>query len=372
MHVGIITMFYHSSNYGGVLQSYALIKAMEKLGMDAEQICYNHYSAFSWKKRLKRRMKQCLSLMKHPSCLRTYLRMNRRQNTVVYASENIIKHSSKVYTERTIMDCVNDYDAFVTGSDQVWHGEWPAYFLTFVPSSKRKISYAASTGKTKLTGDDIRFICNCTKDYKAVSVRESDTAVQLQEAMPDKKVELVLDPTLLLDKEDWDTVASDRLLNQPYVFCYFLGNDQRMRSLSSEYAIKHGYTLVTIPHMQQKVEINDLHFGDIQVFDAAPQDFLSYIKYAEVIFTDSFHASVFSQIFRRQYYVFGRLEHQEMNNRIITLTDMFESRPHFIEKINQYRLDYLENLPAIDYERCCNKYERMREKSIDFLRRNLT
>lgn len=371
MQIGIVTMFYNSDNYGGVLQSYALVKAIEKLGMNAEQICYNHYSAFNWKQRAKKKLVQYISLIKHPSYVSIYRLLNKRKKAVVKESGSLVKHSRKVYNEKTISNCIENYDAFITGSDQVWHGEWPAYFLTFVPKSKRKISYAASTGKSILTEDEIKTIGEKTKDFTAISVREADIAEQLQKYMPDRKIELVLDPTLLLDQKDWDEVASERLMTKPYVFCYFLGSDSRMRTLAFEYAKNHELTLVTIPHMQQKVETDDLDFGDVQAFETTPQDFLSYIKNAEAVFTDSFHASVFSQIFNKQYYVFGRLEHKEMNNRINTLTEMFDSRSHFIEDIHQYQLEYIDNITDIDYGKPCDKYEKMREKSIAFLYCNL-
>ena len=74
----------------------------------------------------------------------------------------------------------------------------------------------------------------------------------------------------------------------------------------------------------------DINFGDLQLFDAIPQDFLSYILYSEMVFTDSFHASVFSLIFHKQFFAFGRTEHKEMNNRLETLTKMFHTEERFI------------------------------------------
>ena len=94
--------------------------------------------------------------------------------------------------------------------DQVWHGEWPAYFLSFVPGGKRKIAYGVSTGKDRLSEYDIEQIKGYTKDYTAISVREADTADILKAAMPNKSIDVVLDPTMLLDLEDWNSIVSER------------------------------------------------------------------------------------------------------------------------------------------------------------------
>ncbi len=371
MQVGIITMFHNSSNYGGILQSYALVRLLERKGISAEQIRYDLFSAFNVKRRLKQKIRPYYRIIKDSANAKTYHQIFKRKKIVVDAANRLVKHSKRIYTEKSISQCQENYSTFVTGSDQVWHGEWPAYFLTFVPSSKIKISYAASTGKSNLSEDELKMICEYAKDFTAISVREADTALQLKEKMLGKDIELVLDPTLLLDREEWEKITSQRRISGAYVFCYFLGSDLRMRKLAKDYAVKHGYVVVTIPHMQDKIETNDLSFGDVQSFDATPQDFLSYIKNAEAVFTDSFHASVFSQIFERQYYVFGRLEHMEMNNRIITLTEMFGTRNHFIEEVDQYQVDYIEELKDINYNITNDKYGKMKKKSIGFLEKTL-
>ena len=370
MNVGIVTMFYNSLNYGGILQSYALVKALENQGINAEQISYDYSSAYSIKRRVRDVHSRHIPLIQHPSYVGQYININKRRKLVVKASADLVKHSKNVYSEKTISKSVDDYDAIITGSDQVWHGDWPAFFLNFVPSEKKKISYAASVGKSILSESDIQMISNNTNDFKAISVREKDTAEQLNVQMGNK-VEVVLDPTLILDRDEWEQITSERLISRPYVFCYFLGTDLKMRKLAREYAKKNGYEIVTIPFMQQRVFENDLNFSDISIFNATPQDFLSYIKNAEVVFTDSFHGSVFSMIYNKQYFVFGRLEHKEMNNRICTLTEMFDVRNHFIENIEQYNLNYIETTDDIEYNKTYDEYYTMKEKSIEFLKKNL-
>lgn len=371
MHIGIITMFYHSSNYGGILQAYSLTQCLLKRGIKAEQIRYNHFTAFPIKKRVRIGINKVISIIRNPEYFNTLIRINRRKKIVFRTSEDTIPHSNKVYSEQTIASCVKNYTAFITGSDQVWHGEWPAYFLSFVPPGKRKIAYAVSTGKSELTDEDVGIIQGYTKDFYAVSVREKDTKEILSKALSNSKIECVLDPTLLLEKTDWEEIASSKKLEERYLFCYFLGTDRRIRSIATEYGRKYGLTVVTIPHMQGRVNPSDLNFGDIQSFDAAPQDFLSYIKYADIVFTDSFHAAVFSQILDTQYIVFGRTEHKEMNNRVETLTDIFHTRHRFITGEEHFNLKYIEKLEPIDYSIVSDEFEMLRKKSIDFLLNSL-
>lgn len=371
MHIGIITMFHHSFNYGGILQAYSLTQYLLKRGMKVEQIRYNHFTAFPLGMRIKIKIAGIVSIIRKPGYLPVIKRIRKRTRIVFRASEEMVPHSNRIYTEKTIVSCVKDYSAFITGSDQVWHGEWPAYFLSFVPSEKKKIAYAASTGKSKLTDTDIKMIGNYTKDFHAVSVREKNTGEELSKALHNSKIEVVLDPTLLLEKADWERITTPKIVAGKYLFCYYLGNDKKMRSIAAEYGRKHGLKVVTIPHMQGRVKPSDLDFGDIQSFDAAPQDFLSYIKYADIVFTDSFHATVFSQIFRTQYVVFGRTDQKEMNNRLESLTDIFHTQHRFITDDKQFNLEYVEEINPIDYSMISDKLETLRKKSIDFLLNSL-
>ena len=362
-------MFYNSSNYGGILQSYALVRLVEKEGNSVEQIRYNQSSIYNVKLRLKQAILPYYRMIRDYNNGILYWRLRKRRKIVIRAAKELVNHSKKVYSEQSLSSCLRKYNCFITGSDQVWHGEWPAYFLNFVPSKYKKIAFAASTGKSELTDDEIKVIRDYTKDYTAISVREKDTATQLNKQI--KNVECVLDPTLLLEKGDWETIVAERKIDKPYIFCYFLGSNKKMRDLASEFAAKRNCPIVTIPHMQGIIEKNDLLFGEVQSFDARPQDFLSYIKYAEAVFTDSFHACVFSQIFKKQYYVFGRLEHKEMNNRIVSLTEMFGTRNHYIEEQDQYKFSYIDEIDLIDYRVTSEDYKEMKEKSISYLFSNL-
>ena len=371
MKVGIVTMFYDSCNYGGILQAYALTKALGKMGVESEQIRYRLASAYPFKRRIKIVGKKYLNELRQVRNLSVIMKLHKRSHIVKRAAEELVPHSKGVYSERTISRCTHKYDGFITGSDQVWSQNWPAYFLDFVPAEKTKIAYAVSIGNSTLPQNEIDYIKNYAKTFTAISVREEDSAGKLDKIIEGKKIELTLDPTLLLNREDWEAITSPRLVSEEYLFCYFLGSDERIRKLALEYASKNNLKVVTIPHMQQRVENNDLRFGDEQAFYASPQDFLSYIKFANAVFTDSFHACVFSQVFQKRYFVFGRREFAKMSNRIITLTHLFATESRFVGNEKDYSLAYINSLNDIDYSIPVDDYLKRKQDSLRFLECNL-
>ena len=371
MKVGIITMFYDSCNYGGILQAYALTKALGNMGVDSEQICYKLDSAYPVIRRIKMLGKKILNELMQVRFFSIILKLHKRNCIVRKAAERFVPHSKGVYSERTIDSCVNKYDAFVSGSDQVWSQNWPAFFLSFVPEGKIKIGYAVSIGNSTLPQNEIDYIRKYAESFAAISVREEDSAEKLNRIIEGKTVEMTLDPTLLLNREDWEAVTSPRLVSEDYLFCYFLGADSRLRKLALDYAKERNLKVVTIPHMQQRVEINDLGFGDKQVFYALPQDFLSYVKYANAVFTDSFHACVFSQVFQKQYYVFRRSEFANMGNRIVTLTRLFGTESHFVDEEKGYSIESINSIQDIDYSGLDESFIKRRQDSLRFLECNL-
>ena len=238
MKIGIVSMFYNSTNYGGILQAYALTKVLSVKGIKAEQILYSHESAYTLIHRMKITANKALNVMKNIRYLDVKVKILKRIAYVRQASKILVPHSKKVYSEKNIFSCLeNGYDVFVTGSDQVWGRYWPAYFLEFVPDKYKKIAYAVSIGKSKIEQNQLKQIVRSTKNFYSISVRESNIKEQLSQYI-DKDINLVLDPTLLLDQNEWDTICSDKLINDRYIFCYFLGDDIKIRNIATEYAQK--------------------------------------------------------------------------------------------------------------------------------------
>ena len=349
--VGIISLFHENINYGGVLQAYALRKVIADMGYVCEQIRYDRtpqnipYESLS-KKILHLAKTHLATAIQNRKILqfikkgfqhvfstavsiifgklyRNKRKAERRKNFKEFSRKYV--PSSKIYNEKTIAQAANEYDIFVTGSDQVWNPSWysAASFLPFAPDNKPKIAYAASVGVDNLTEEQYAFMQPMIQRLDYISVRE-ENAVSLLQDMTDKKIEWVLDPTLLLSAEEWNEVAAENPVKEPYVFAYILGDRKDNQKCAEDFAKKKGLKLVTFPFTASG-SIRQAFFGDIHSY-GGPDVWLSLIRDAEYVITDSFHAVVFSIVYRKQFVVLRRSEDWEkgsMNSRMYSLCTMF-------------------------------------------------
>lgn len=392
--IGILTMYATSKNYGGNLQAYALVEVLRKLGQDAEQIDYDMNAGVKIKsnkdkfrqlagkslvfvvKKLSNavrvRINGLVKKCKYATIYKKYCK--EYENGKVVRDNEIEKfnrktpHSVKQYENNNVNEA-QDYDLYITGSDQVWNMRWyrAAFFLDFV-KGKDKISYAASMATDNITEEEQNLIAKHLRDFNGVSVREKND-LRLLSGIDCVTPQLTLDPTLLLSREDWDKITADRMIDQEYVFCYYLGVDKENRRLAKQFAKKHKLKLVTVPFING-LNCADCGFGDERLYVGVEQ-FLSLIKYAKYVFTDSFHAVVFSNIYQRQYFVFNRSSKGEMNSRIYNVTELFENPERFCDTKEKESLQYIETLEPINYNRDFEKYDILKEQSIKFLLDNL-
>lgn len=363
-NIGIITMYYNSVNYGGLLQAYALCKALDKKeGVHSRQIQYNDRKL---KYRIAGFVRNCQYKIKNAKLYGTYglsfYRNNKkRKKKILKFAAEYIPHTKEIFTRKNIYKTNEIFDSFVCGSDQVWCSRDGRYYLDF--ANKDKYAYAGSSGKSSYNQQETEVFCKHLSDFKAVSAREKDLSEFLSDLL-EKDVPCVLDPTLLLDKTDWDQVCSSRIIPEDYVFCYFLGNDTEHRKLAEKYAKDNNLKLVTLPHLQQKLTKCDIKFGQYQLYEIDPGDFISLIRYAKCVLTDSFHASVFSCIYEKKFFVFERKGHKGMSSRIHTLVDLFGCHNHFCNDEERLSSDYLNRT-----EPCYDKtgYENARLQSMKFI-----
>ena len=376
-NIGITTMFHNSENYGGVLQAYALAEVLSQMGFQAEQILIQSESKRSKQEKplnicseLKRIIKRNIIRTLNKIILFFLTKKLSQRSGAFEQFRDCVPHSEKIYTSLNIEECLKKYDIFITGSDQVWNMNWynRNYFLDFVPRDKVKISYAASMPDVNISNEEKEIVKNHLESFDAVSVRESNTAIFLEE-LTGKKTECVLDPTLLLGKEDWDKICSDKIVNYKYIFCYFLGDDMRERKIAKEFAKKLKLKIVTLPHLDL-IKKSDIFFGDRKLYNVSPQMFISLIKNAEYVLTDSFHAAVFSNIFKTKYYVFERVGTIEMSSRISTLLKITNTNERYLEN-NKATIDYMLSIKDMEVGDPSDEFETMRNKSFEFLRKNI-
>lgn len=386
--IGILTHFYESMNYGGILQAYALAEKLKRLGFNAEQISYKaQYRVIDCQNDLRGKLLQKIDIerifaslkvrfkkfFKKRQIKRNILATNEKKNCFYEWVNQHVQSSSKVYNISNIKESNQLYHIFITGSDQVWNYNWydPNYFLDFVDNSKNKIAYAASMGHSNMPNRIKEIYRRHLESFKGVSVREQNM-VELFNSISPVNVEWVVDPVFLLEKEEWNKVASNNMkIEGKYVFCYFLGENTKERKIVQEYATKKGLCIVTIRDLmvEHNKRLNE-DFSDIKLANVNPGEFLTLIKNAECVFTDSFHATAFSLIYQKNFYAFNRNSNGKMNDRIKSVLTLFDVCERFCEGENE-TLSYVLSLPEIDYHKASQKVEEFKRISTSFLTNHL-
>lgn len=370
MKIGIVTMYHKNMNYGGNLQAFALLQTCKILGYDAELISFDSRSKIKCslsnaKSKVMMAKNKLLNLNKRDY----YCCINSREEAIS-AFHTALPHS-KLYFPETIWKANAEYGCFIVGSDQVWNPCWlnDIYSLNFAEKDKYCISYAASLGVADLSEKQEETFSQILKRLDAISVRE-EGSVELLGKLTDKVIQLVLDPTLLLDRRQWENICAERQIQEKYIFCFLFGNQVKPRKIAAEYAQRHGCTIVTIPFLSNSFRTIDCTFGDIRISSVSPEQFLSLIKYAEFVFTDSFHATVFSHLFEKQFIAYAE-NVNKTRVRMMSLTRLFETESRFIGDELFTDIDYVDSLPNIPYENGFSYYSEMKDFSIDYLISNL-
>lgn len=354
MKIGIVTLYHNNFNYGGLLQAYALQHVLNNLGHESEQISYANSSRTRY---FLARTKNIFRLMK------TSKLKKRRKTTKRFAKK--IPHS-KLYFKSNINNLNKYYDGFVVGSDQVWNPLWINRFfkLDFANDNKLKVAYAASITKSSLTKEEERMFLELFKKFNAVSLREQ-LSVDLFKDKTEVNLISTLDPTLLLSKEEWDEVVSNPIIEGDYLFCYFLSGNKTIREYAAKYAKNNNLKLVTIPFLSNTYRNIDLDFGDQKIMDAGPSEFISLIKHAKIVFTDSFHGSVFSHLYSVPFFCFG-LHGDKSDVRLETLTNLFNTSDRYIQNPDKIKYDYFKK--EFSKVQISENYLKEKEKSLNFLK----
>ena len=346
--VAIVTIV-HGANYGNRLQNYALQTTIEKIGFECLTFKRNVYMNLlsSLKNQLYIPLKRSSGMKKR------YKMFDDFNNKYINFTDYIL------YNRKTVNKSeIDKYYAFVCGSDQIWNPNWSTNcdkdFLTFAPVGKR-ISYAASFGVEKIKPDKEQEYKKYLSEIDYLSVREN-TGAKLISQLTGRNATVVLDPTLLLDKDEWIMLEEKPhgFKESQYVLCYFLAgcSDDRKKQIQ-EYSEKNGLTVIEIDTKE-----NDSSFS------YSPNNFLYLINHAQHVFTDSFHCTVFSIIFHKQFDVFQRkIGVSNMSDRIITLLQTCG-----IE--NRIDRDSIDN-SDIDYKLTDQKIIIEKGNSIAFLKKSL-
>lgn len=264
------------------------------------------------------------------------------------------------------------YTDFIVGSDQLWLpvnvvGNY--YTLNFVPENINKISYATSFGISQIPKKYREQYVQFLSKINYLSVRE-DSGKEIIKELINKEAVVVCDPTLLLKKEEWEKLESKNYsINNKYIFCYFLGKNIKHRKFVERLREKTGYKIVSINHCDEYVKYSD-KFADIIPYDVGPSEFLKLIKNAEYVCTDSFHGTMFSLIYNKQFFSFRRhMENLKMstNSRISSILKILNLEQRLLT--GDETIDNVDK--QIQYDTINKRIDDFRGKSIDFLKKSL-
>ena len=366
--VGTLT-FHHVGNYGAILQAYALQQTLVDMGHDVEVIDYQPNWANGSEGSLFRRMGR--PVIRGARKILGVTGEERQRRTEQFRHENLRLSSTRYLDRVTLHREPPVYDAYITGSDQVWNPKIQrndsSYFLTFAPPGKKRISYAASFGISSLPDRFVSEYRDWLGQLHCVSTREFE-GKRIIEQISGRDAQVTLDPTLLLDGEQWSQIAAPYVHKRPYILYYCIWGDRLMTSSSIRIARQvstlTGWDIISVggrPEMKLVLWRNC-------VPNAGPSEFVGLFQNASFVVTDSFHGTAFAINYERPFAVIANLSlppEQARSSRITTLLKMLgiENRlvPAGVQSVGR-------ELIELDYRKGQSLLQGERQRSIRFLR----
>lgn len=358
----IVTL--QGDNFGNRLQNYALQTVIEKLGYEADTLTVKRI-ALQPDQKVKNVIKKILAAFGLKRFIRNISVRARRKSCRCFSISHIHNY---LFVPQHKLNGYNfkQYNAVVTGSDQVWHNwnsipnELSYYYLEFIDQNKR-IAYAPSFGFTEFPEKDIEIHKRGLLGMKSLSCREKE-GCDLIKSLTGRNALKVLDPTLLLRKEEWEDVEEKPKFNVPeqYLLQYMLG------SVSNDF--HEEIQEISKRRNLSIININDKNNGER--YGISPAEFIWLIHHADTVCTDSFHGTVFSIIFERNLQVFERIS-PALGNMFGRLRDLLTPLD-LMHLVYENKLHQDKKLSTTLGEKAKVYLQNEREKSFRYLRDNLS
>lgn len=299
MKIGILT--YHACfNYGACLQAYALQATVKKLGYNCEIIDYQSDILRNISDVFSKKPTDIREIIKNVTRLPYRKQLLERQKMFENFINNKLELSPRCHTEKDVEKQAEQYDCIICGSDQTWNLDPSSryqnavYFLNF-PKHQRRISYATSFGQwvKKAPEHEDEFL-PWISEYEALSMREQSGVEYLRSK--GLECELVVDPTLLLEKENYDVLCRERLINEPYILLFTWDGSKDATRIAKR--IKH---ITNAKPIYIVAPPRAMLSGVERKLNVGPCEFLSLVKNADYVVTNSFHGTVFSIIYKKKF-----------------------------------------------------------------------
>lgn len=364
MKIGGLT-FHSAYNFGSNLQAYALQQYINKLAKEynipidysiinlrtrAQDKIYNYKLNGNILKRIFKQVVFGKQLKKRQENFEVFIN-NKLNTTIKYSTREDIIYDNKFY------------DVCITGSDQIWNlmaydFDW-SYFLDGI-NCKKKVSYAVSSGpkKREISKEEEERITRLLKDYDAISVREEGTKEFISQ-FTDKDIEINMDPTILLDKEEWNQIIdSKKIIDEPYILYYSLRPSKSRTKYLQEMSKKMNMKIV-VANPSYKYDIVG---GFVRKYESGPLEFLNLLKNAKLVISSSFHGTIFSVILNVPFYALNG----KNDYRISTLLKVMKLEERMIMEGDNLE-DIAKNAYNIDFSIANEMIMKEREKSKQYL-----
>lgn len=365
MKVGGITWWSH--NYGSILQAYALQEVLKSFdGVEYEIINQYGGNPRSFGNFLSLCKKLGLKEVFRKICRKLHPRLNARDKSIAeFISDRMNLFNG--FNEDNIDLANGRYECFICGSDQIWNPTLISpsnrlYWLNFADAGKHKIAYAPSVGVSRFNAEESLVIKKNLSTFSALSCRESSGTRALNEALGKNSCVTVLDPVMLVDRALWDGISGKAVIKQPYLFAYMLRTNKARVKKTEEIARANNLDILTIPRLE-KDGLGCSNFGDYRLWSASPAQFISAVRHAGLVVTDSFHCTAFSCLYHKNFLVFPKLGNPQLT-RIEDLQNLFGISSRIIEESTSMAAMPRE---SIDWERFESILRQTKNTSYEFL-----
>lgn len=374
--VGLIT-FHRSHNCGSILQAYALQNVLKsKYSIDNELIDFSNAGQ-------QRYYATLVSIQKPKDILKNlvfglfFVPIDRHRKEYDAYIKKIFQLSDKFYQTDSDLEGIEDnYSAVVCGSDQIWNTMCSdaddAYYLSFVHHTP-KIAYAASMGANNILGkgesieQHYRELVN---DFDAVSVRETNAKKWL-EKLTGREIPITADPTLLLEREDWEKLCRERLHKGKYIFYYSFGYDPYYTDIVKKVSKETGMPVIVLDAknwVKQKLFMKGIKLSK----HSGPDVFLTLIRDAEIVITSSLHGTIFSTIFQKCFWYLKPKNYKKLSDnaddRAVSLLTQLGLMDRYVTEEELFEKGIF-TMP--DYTRKNEQVEVLRQESFDYIEENI-
>lgn len=381
-----IVSCYFQKNYGSALQALATQNILDEYGIENVTIRFDGLESQIKKKKYKYYARKIFNpqiVMGKLGYINVRIRKRfgkskiskemRLRDNAIKAFERNFRLSPKLNSFAELQKFVLDYDAVLVGSDQLWltsNLEADYYTLNWVPDGIKRISYATSFGVSSIPKQYYTFAANFLNKIDSLSVRE-ETGKQIVRDICGRKAAVICDPTIMFTADQWLQIQKkEPLYKKKYIFCYFLGNNPDQRNFAKKLKAATGCDIVAILHLNVYVP-SDENYADYTPYAVDSADFINYIRNADYICTDSFHATIFSIINKKKFFTFRRFKDNyalQTNSRLDSLLEAVGLENRILydnEDVKQWI-----NV-EIDYISVEQKLEKMRRENRIFLEKAL-